>query len=181
MFRDRFCEHLKNVTHGLYTAIECHKDEDLLQKYAEICCKGTDADQTKEWLCYHPKKCPLKQEALEKYVDDIKKEANLALKNFLNCRFLFAEIICNGKPADSSLRKEIEAIFMKKIKANYKQPAGKELDWVGFPKGRTKFWGCISKHNVKNCRYNFTNTGENPDEVLKDIGIEGNKWDYLEK
>lgn len=183
-FQKRFNEHLKNITHGLYTAIDCPDNQDLANKYKEIVKTGVAADQTNKWLCYHPKPTTFNGDALKKYIEDVKQGIDLSLGGFLSCYFLFAEIKYKGASADEYLRKEVESIFMKMLKKAYEEEKNIEnLHWCGFNRTNTEFWGTISKHNERNCLYNFTNDGEELDNVLKNIGIsekEGRTWGFTE-
>lgn len=175
-FQTRFNEHLKNITHGLYTAIECPNNQDLADKYKEIVKTGAAADQTDKWLCYHPKPATFNEKALKEYIKDVKKGIDLSLGGFLNCYFLFAEIKDKGASADEHLRKEVESIFMKKTKEAY---LGKESEkcWCNFRKN-TSFWGTVSKYHNKKDQYIFTNNFEDTNicseikKILEDIHIE---------
>lgn len=177
-FQTRFNEHLKNITHGLYTAIKCSKEEDLADKYNEIVKTGAVADQTGEWLCYHPKPATFNGDELKKYIEDVKKGIDLSLDGFLNCYFLFAEIKYKGASADEHLRKEVESIFMKKTKEAYLGKEDKKC-WCNFRKN-TSFWGTVSKYHDKKQQYIFNNTNNFEDtdirseieKILKDIHIE---------
>ncbi|MBQ8677544.1 MAG: hypothetical protein IJ529_03645 [Alphaproteobacteria bacterium] len=177
-FKSRFYTHTYNITHGLYTALQCSKDEDLLEFYKKC---NDIADDFDEHPIYRPKKicetnksrpnayAKLNSEDLKKYVKDIVRGIQMRWDEFKDTEFLFAEIIDdNGKTANADLRKEVEACVMKKTADTYK------TKWKMF--SRTTFGGSISRSPQKNTYYKFTCDGT-IHRALQDIGIT-EEWEY---
>lgn len=185
-FRSRFYTHAYNITHGLYTAIEC-PDKNLRKFYEELNKDDKKIeDNFNKNPIYRPKKilddekakktrckffARLNSKDLEKYVKDIVRGIQMRWNEFKDTEFLFAEILVNNEPADPNLRKEVEACFMLKTADTYK------AHWQAFD--RTEFWGAISRYPKKDIVYKFQCEGI-IHETLRDIGIK-EQWEYSDK
>lgn len=151
-FESRFRAHIKNVIHGLYTAVPFHcKDDDLLNSYYELL--------TNENCKYYHSQLINFYEDLNSKIKKIKEGIDLKIKHLENTCFLFAEI--SKENADK--RKEIEAIFMQAMHKKYfeeiykrhQSTKLKDLHWKGFSKSNTNFWGTISSYPKS--KYEITN------------------------
>ncbi len=162
-FEQRFHTHFTNIAHGLYTAVDCTTEEDMVQAYKGV----INGERT----YYKPEKqIYFQRSKINEQIEDIKEGISLKWKTLQNTKFLFAKFDTNKE-----IRKQVEAVFMTKLKTYYDKLIG-ESHWNKFDKNSTNFWGEQSR-KIKN---NFVFISENiPNEqVLIDIKANNRIWEY---
>jgi hypothetical protein len=120
-FRKRFADHLKAVLHGQYTAVDCPPDKDLTDYYKRIDKNNPYYSRLSagDRVEYYD---PLLDwgnfdtivQNYRKIAAGIKKGIDIGMAYFENMRFAFAAM--EPEAADAKVRKEIEALFILRLR-----------------------------------------------------------------